>query len=301
MFFDAPFGLGRESWDDEMLDAKDWGLMINKVKGLARLPDCQFILQHRIDGVPAYKKEMSDAGLKNVCTWFWYKPGQNQANVQVVQAVETLTIGSHVVDAQRFPWEANPDYTNPLNRHNMVEVRSVTKRLRNVQGQVVNQHENPPGLMAAFVDRFGNQGCTILVIGGGAGGDAIGALTQVGATVICLEPDKAQFPHLAARVKLARNGQEKDATFHGQSIVGERGVFAGKKKVAGSQGGFEADDDCDGNDTQQEVKTEDVECLVCSGSATVSTKGVEDFQQCSSPVGSPRLLGDQRWLCRLQY
>jgi hypothetical protein len=134
----------------------------------------------------------------------------------------------------------------------------------------------------ANLDRFGNQGCTILIIGAGGGGDVIGALSQVGATVICLEPDKAQFPHLVARVKLARNvnGQEKDATFLGQSIVGERGVFAGKKKVAGSQG--EADDDCDGNDTQQEVKAEDVECLVCSGSATVSTKGVEDFQQFSN-------------------
>ena len=263
-----------------MLDAKDWALMINKVKGLARLPDCQFILQHRIDGVPAYKKEMSDAGLKNVCTWFWYKPGQNQANVQVVQAVETLTVGSHVVGGPRFPWEANPDFTNPLNRHNMVEVRSVTKRLRNVQGQVVNQHENPPGLLAAFVDRFGNQGCTILVIGGGAGGDAIGALTQVGATVICLEPDKAQFPHLVARVKLARNGQGKDALFLGKSIVGERGVFAVKKKVAGSQS--QPGDDSDGNDSQQEVNIEDVECMVCAETAVDSDKGVEDFQKCSN-------------------
>jgi len=157
----------------------------------------------------------------------------------------------------------------------MVEVRSVTKRLRNEQGNIVNQHENPPGLLAAFVDRFGNQGCTILVIGGGAGGDAIGALTQIGTTVICLEPDKAQFPHLVARVKLARNGQGKDALFLGKSIVGERGVFAGKKKVAGSQGGFEADDDCDGNDTQQEVKVEDVECLVCSGSAADSPRALK--------------------------
>lgn len=224
---------------------------------------------------------MSDDGLKNVCTWFWYKPGQNQANVQVVQAVETLTVGSHVVGVPRFPWETkSPHWTNPLNRHNMVEVRSVTKRLRNVQGQVVNQHENPPGLLAAFVDRFGNQGCTILVIGGGAGGDAIGALTQVGATVICLEPDKAQFPHLVARVKLARNGQGKDALFLGKLIVGERGVFAGRKKVAGSQG--QPGDESDGNDSQQEVNIEDVECMVCAQTAVNSDKGIEDFQKCSN-------------------
>jgi hypothetical protein len=72
----------------------------------------------------------------------------------------------------------------------------------------------------ANLDRFGNQGCTILIIGAGVGGDVIGALSQVGATVICLEPDKAQFPHLAARVKLARNGQEKDATFSANRLLG---------------------------------------------------------------------------------
>ena len=97
MFFDAPFGLKRELWDGKMLEPSDWALMITRIKGLARLSDCQFILQHLIDGNKAYKAEMTDVGLKNVSTWFWYKPGQNQANVQVVQAVETLTIGSQVV------------------------------------------------------------------------------------------------------------------------------------------------------------------------------------------------------------
>jgi hypothetical protein len=144
----------------------------------------------------------------------------------------------------------------------------------------VNQHENPPGVLAAFVDRFGNQGCTILVIGAGAGGDAIGALTQVGATVICLEPDKAQFPHLVARVKQARNGIGKDALFLGKSIVGERGIFAAKKNVGGSQG--DAGDQRDSNDSQPEVKVEDVECLVCSETAVDSAKGLEDFQKCSN-------------------
>ena len=130
---------------------------------------------------------MKDQGLRNVTTWFWYKSGQNQANTQTVSAVETITVGSHCVSAGRFLWETSHEkWLNPLNRHNFIELPTVTTRQRNAAGHVLNQHENPPALFREFIDRFGSQRCTILIIGGGVGGDVLGALSQVGATVIAL-------------------------------------------------------------------------------------------------------------------
>jgi hypothetical protein len=84
----------------------------------------------------------------------------------------------------------------------ILEVISVD--FKDVNGLVINQHEKPPELTFQILRRFNRQGGTVLCIGGGCGGGAIGMIGMIpGAqtNLIILEPDKRQFKHLVQRVQ----------------------------------------------------------------------------------------------------
>ena len=211
------------------------------------------------------------AGLKACQYWFWFKSGQNQANVETVSSVEILTVASHS-DPPRKQMDWNclaGEWDNPLNRSNVLSIPTTKTKRRSASGGVINQHENPPDLMWEFTRRWGNHGCTLLIIGGGTGSDGIGALKQSGVNLIIIEPDEKQYQYMVQRYQMAASGKGPDATYLGAEVIGDHGIYIGKAdQPSGSE---EGDEDNDGKATEIVVK-----CFACALPVTDGDGDEED-------------------------
>jgi hypothetical protein len=135
---------------------------------------------------------------------FWQKPGFNQANVSMLNTVETIGI-TKFHGTGKYPhciaWPTTEQYfKNPINRSNFLSIKAPTKRLKNQDKKIVNQHEKPPELFFQIHRRLGERNSTVLIIGAGSGGDVIGAIPCKQTIIIALEPDRNQFPHLVSRI-----------------------------------------------------------------------------------------------------
>ena len=98
------------------------------------------------------------------------------------------------------PWLFGP---NTYDRHNLLVGPNVNARLMNDQAPV-NRHEKPAWITRLLAASFCSPGDTVLVLGAGAGGDAVGLLAA-GMNVIGLENDPAQFPFLSGRINTLAN------------------------------------------------------------------------------------------------
>lgn len=177
---------------------------LRQITAMATIPEFYFAFVFYIFKAEQYRVALEKARMSPMQIMFWHKPGLNQANVSMLNTVETIGI-SKFVDTGKYPsyipWPTTePEFKNPMARANFLSIKAPTKRLKTQDKKVVNQHEKPPELFYQINRRIGQRNSTVVLIGVGSGGDLIGAIPCLQSTIIALEPDKAQFPELVRRI-----------------------------------------------------------------------------------------------------
>ena len=251
VFWDFPFGIQREAWDQEPLSEADLKSILYKLFSLHDWPWFKFVCCVRWDLVSGYKKVFNDVGIKRVTPWIWYKEDQNQEHASTLQALEFLLVAHFEADDRTGErvWPAtgyNNAFLNPLNRHNHLQFKGVSKRLTDSNDEVVNQHEKPPQLLFSFTQRYHQRGTNILVIGGGCGGDVIGAIKSDAQDVIVVEPDEYQFKHMVRRVETLLGGDSKNRDL---AFLGITFPIVAKSTAT----------------TEAEQEVESIQCVACGG------------------------------------
>ena len=216
IFFDFPFGLGREEWDQFPLSVEELKTIIRKIQSMSAFPWFRFIAVVRQDLVALYQAALQDLGFGHVHAWYWYKTTHNQEFVSTLSSVEVLLVATYCEKNKNNErkWDgtsSNGRWKSPLERHNHVDLPGVsTVRFLDQNQKVVNRHEKPPALIAEFLDRFLPPGANVLVIGAGSGGEVIGALASRCGDIIALEPDAYQFENLVRRMHRLQSRSQKN-------------------------------------------------------------------------------------------
>ena len=203
VYFDMPFGLKREAWDQHAPSGEAFCRWIKKLSAVAGCERFYLAFVYRQDLFEEYRKACESAHLSTCIPWYWYKPNLNIENKSTINAVETIGISEYQQDGkyglQKWPSQ-EVAFRNPLQRHNMLTIDGVTTRAKDTNGKVVNQHEKPPELLFQLNRRFGIRGSTVVIIGAGCGGDVVGAIPGPQQCTIALEPDPDQFKCLVRRI-----------------------------------------------------------------------------------------------------
>ena len=63
IFFDFPFGLGRESWDAHPLSAEELKTIIRKIQSMSAFPWFRFVAVVRQNLCAVYQEAMKDVGI----------------------------------------------------------------------------------------------------------------------------------------------------------------------------------------------------------------------------------------------
>jgi hypothetical protein len=219
IFFDFPFGLGREEWDQIPLSVEELKTIIRKIQSMSAFPWFRFICVVRQDLVALYQAALQDLGFGHVHAWYWYKTTDNEAFVSTQCSVQLLLVATYCEKNKNHErkWDgtsSNARWKSPLERHNLLALPGVStvrsRRFLDQNQKVVNQHEKPPALMREFLDRFLPPGANVLVIGAGSGGEVIGALASRCGDIIALEPDAYQFENLVRRMHRLQSRSKKN-------------------------------------------------------------------------------------------
>jgi hypothetical protein len=199
-----PFGLGREDWDQKATSRDQMVNFIRQVTAMAAIPEFYFTFIFNVFKAEEYRLACEQARMSPMQIMFWQKPGFNQANVSMLNTVETIGITKFHGSGKYkhcIPWPTTERYfKNPLNRSNFLSIKAPTKRLKDKEKKIVNQHEKPPELFFQIHRRLGERNSTVVIIGAGSGGDVIGAIPCKQTIIIALEPDRNQFPELVRRI-----------------------------------------------------------------------------------------------------
>jgi hypothetical protein len=123
----------------------------------------------------------------------WHKPGQNEAGDpgRFTSSVETFIVANYYGGQSKDNVQKAMS-KNPLERHNLFDLRNLTVRLLHTDRTTVNAHQKPYGVIQWFLSRFVKPEDTIVVVGCGAGGDVLGAALS-GHNVVAMERDEKQF------------------------------------------------------------------------------------------------------------
>ena len=132
---------------------------------------------------------MVDHGFHTIHPMVVYKPNQNTTGVRTyIHACEFALRGTSNTTVANAVFNAP---ANPMQRHNLVMVDNPAKLKNTVGGKNVNNTEKPPQFAELMTERHTLPGQTVLILGGGAGGDARGVLRSKRSAVI-MEKDPEQ-------------------------------------------------------------------------------------------------------------
>ena len=136
---------------------------------------------------------LTNRGFGNITYLYWHKTGHQTPtpNRQYTSSVEIIVLGFKNLRQCYVRLDSNP-----INRHNHVEIRAVTTRLKDQYGNDCNMTQKPWELSRMLATNHCNPGHSVLVIGAGAGGDMFGA-ASAGREVYAVEKDVRQFEILA--------------------------------------------------------------------------------------------------------
>lgn len=187
--FDSPYGITNEEWDVQ-LTLDDLVTQAKQIDAATNNPSMVWLIWHKPTDSHLIKEAMTNRNYKELQNIFWYKTKQ-YSSTQVssyTNAVEMATVG-FLPCREKVTWNVN---LNPRQRHNFIEIPAVTTHAKHADGTIINPCEKPPELTRWFVSNHAIPGSHVLVIGGGAGGDVIGA-ALAGMNVVCVEKDERQF------------------------------------------------------------------------------------------------------------
>ena len=268
VWFDFPFGLKRELWDQDPLSATELGMILKKILSMHSFPWLRMVSCIRADMLDQYMKAFEDCQFGTQHPWYWYKTGFNQEFAKTLNTVEVLLEACYTsVKSKKEPTWLGSDgkhFKNPLNRHNFLSFPSVSSRFLDENGESVNQHEKPPQLLFEFLRRFSQPATNVLIIGAGSGGNVVGALKSECSSIIALEPDAEQYKNLVRRMRLLQAADKKNRDF--VWLCPEYEIIA--------------------DDPQQvDLTSDETNCLVC-GKEFADGAGKDACAQCSNLVHS---------------
>jgi hypothetical protein len=121
---------------------------------------------------------------------YWYKSNHFTPTPvsSYTSSVEMATIGFYVC-RKNVPWNVS---TDARKRHNHITLPTLTNYEKDAAGEKVNNCQKPPGLMKWICGNHCAPNSTVLVIGPGAGGEVLGAVSA-GCNVVAIESDERQF------------------------------------------------------------------------------------------------------------
>jgi hypothetical protein len=197
-----PFGLGVATggWDDadNVVSGDDLRIMFQQIESVNSSPTTVAVLTHHRYKFEEYEKALGQVGYTDATSLTWCKEGHNAVghNKRYVFSTEFMQL-LWKPDIESCPSFLSP---NPLERHNFIIGPAQHTKFKSLKtSKPVNIHEKPPWLMKELCKRHVTPGGRVLIIGGGAGGEVVGAM-RAGMDVICVEKDEVQFHDLLSRV-----------------------------------------------------------------------------------------------------
>jgi N6-adenosine-specific RNA methylase IME4 len=153
---------------------------------------------------------LTNRGFNNITYLYWHKTGHQTPTPvrKYTSSVEIVVIGFRNL----HHCYVNLD-SNPVHRHNHVEIRAVTTRLKDQFGQDCNMTQKPWELSRMLATNHCSPGHSVLVIGAGAGGDVFGA-ASAGREVYAVEKDVRQFEILAKEMSRLAEAQKASNLKH---------------------------------------------------------------------------------------
>ena len=122
VYFDMPFGLQREAWDQAAPSGEELCRWIKKLSASAACERFYFAFVYRQDLFEEYRKACEAAHLSTCIPWYWYKPNLNIENKSTINAVETIGVAEYQQTGkyglQKWPSQEQA-FLNPLQRHNI--------------------------------------------------------------------------------------------------------------------------------------------------------------------------------------
>jgi hypothetical protein len=270
--FDVPFGLDMApgGWDspDKVLSEDDLYRIFQQTEAINSSRATVCIVTHHRHHCERYEKAVARVGFVDHTSFVWCKEGHNAvgSSKRYVFAIELQTI-SYKPGVEECPCNLSQ---NPLERHNYIIGKAQKGKVKSSTdgSTAVNPHEKPPWLMQELVRRHCTPGGMVLIIGGGAGGEVVGAM-RAGCDVIVVERDATQYHSLLATL-----------------VAEARALFAAlstsKEPRADVLLGEGSDDDDDNEEQNQEEELSEVEeiedepveekqvgvCHICKGPCT---------------------------------
>jgi hypothetical protein len=196
-YFDKPYGKKVELWDQSVLRSDylvRWlqhSIAVNSSETNVLAINVDYSDYGRVE------KIVKENGWPDTHPLTWYKPGQNATGIDCyIYATEVILM------AYRPRMKLCPYYgieKNPTKRHNMISIPTVNTKVMHMDGQPVNRHQKPTGIIRYLINNHCAPGAHVLVCGFGSGSEIVGCL-QSGMNVIGVEQDSRQFEALRARL-----------------------------------------------------------------------------------------------------
>ena len=201
---DSPYALTQETWDVQ-LTATFLDTMLKQVDASQTGNNTIVLIWHKPTDSNLVKTALLQRMYQEFTHLYWHKPGhQSQTAVNTfTSTVEMATIAFNPAKPN-LPMHMERD---PRDRHNFVEIPSVTKYFRDANGVVINPCQKPRELMAWVCHRLVPVGGNVLVLGFGAGGEILGCV-DARVNVVGVEADERQF--VATQATLLRLNDSPD-------------------------------------------------------------------------------------------
>ena len=198
---DQPFGMNVAPWDAEAPTREQIMTLIKAFQVASTMDEWTAVFWCRWDLMHVVKDAFAASHMVDIQPFFWHKPQHVQVGMPdlCVSAVECAVIGRYRPNTAHSTRVCMPK--NPRDRHNFVQVPSVTSLKKTLLGAAVNVTEKPTALAKMFCEWFCEPHDWVVVAGAGAGGEVRGVL-EAGMNCIAFEKDKCQSNLLVADLTL---------------------------------------------------------------------------------------------------
>jgi hypothetical protein len=212
-----PFGLKTAPWDEKAPDMEDLNKMKKQLDAIMEGSPPHVIALHAHWKALHLPTEFLESNDYKVSPVFWHKTDQNVVGdpTDLTFAVECMLLG--IKKSQNKAENRSNMSRNPTERHNVITGPAIHTMRKATDGTVINPHEKPDYVSAWVAERWTVPHDWVIVVGGGAGGDARGFVRK-GCNVVILETDpeqcrdlERQFATLWAKDEEARLAKEAES------------------------------------------------------------------------------------------
>ncbi len=192
--FDQVFGYDRADWDipSNMMNPDSWKRLMQQLGACNKADKVVIAVHCSPEQFGVTRHALDAAGFKDTFSFYVYKSKLNMTGFfNYLNAVDVLCIGC-MPGKREVRWGTS---ANPLERHNMMVANRGTM-LKDSAGEEINPTQKAPEITRMLSTYHATPRSNVLVLGGGAGGDVIGAL-QAGHNVVSVERERRQHVALA--------------------------------------------------------------------------------------------------------